>query len=155
MPLAISSETALSLIATCGLSQDDYQTIRNVTKAHNADIFPTYHEILEAKKKCYPDKIEISESKAQQPLQDLLDHTAKRLIMIDAVKESICGEIKPSADNANLVVDLRLCCKWGFDGATGQSHYKQRFSDDSTDDRSLFSVMLVPLDLNNGTVTNE
>ncbi|CAF0958103.1 unnamed protein product [Brachionus calyciflorus] len=51
-PKMLTAETALALISICSLSQDDYQTIRNVTKAHHADIFPSYHKVLKAKKEC-------------------------------------------------------------------------------------------------------
>lgn len=49
-PKKLLPEIALALISSCNLSQDDYQKIRNVTIAHNVHIFPTYHEILAAKK---------------------------------------------------------------------------------------------------------
>lgn len=45
-PIMMSSETALALIISCGLSQDDYQKIRNSSKEHNADIFPSYHKVI-------------------------------------------------------------------------------------------------------------
>jgi hypothetical protein len=44
--ISLTCETALALIVACNLSQDDYQRIRNVAKAHNADIFPTYQNVL-------------------------------------------------------------------------------------------------------------
>lgn len=153
-PKMLAPETALALISSIGLSRDNYQTMRNVAKAHHADIFPSYRKVLEAKKECYPTNIEITETTAQQPLQDLLDHTAKRIVSIDSIKQTICGTVEPNANN-DLAVDLKLTCKWGFDGATGQSQYKQRFESDSAEDKSLFSVMLVPLDLSDGKVCNK
>ena len=151
-PKMISPETALALISSCGLSQDDYQTIKNVAKTHHANIFPSYHKVLEAKKQCYPENIQINETTAQQPLQYLLEHTTKRLVSVNEIKETIFGKTEPGTDSNVLGVDLELSCKWGFDGATGQSQYKQRFLDDISDDKSLFSVMLVPLELKYGNV---
>jgi hypothetical protein len=150
-PRMISSETAVALIATCSLSQKDYQTIRNVSKAHGADIFPPYRKTLASKKECYPANAKFCETAAEQPLQDLVDHTAKRILDIDSVKESIVGSIEP--DNCNqlsngvLSMDIVLKSKWGFDGATGQSIYKQSFSCNDSSDACLYSVMFVPLDL--------
>jgi hypothetical protein len=47
-----------------------------------------------------------------------------------------------------------LNCKWGFDGSSGQSQYKQRFSstEENFSDSNLFSTTLVPLDLSFGDV---
>ncbi|CAF1074063.1 unnamed protein product [Brachionus calyciflorus] len=47
-----------------------------------------------------PDNIDVNE--AYHPLQNLIDHTTSELFL-----------------------DLNLHCKWGFDGSTGQSQYKQ------------------------------
>lgn len=145
-PIVLTPETALALLAACDLSRDDYQKIRNVAKNHNADIFPCYHKVLEAKKSCYPENISFTETTAQQPLQDLLDHTSKRLINSEDVKKRIVDLLEPNL-NGYLVVDLCLYGKWGFDGATGQSVYKQRFNLTDSSDKSLFSTMFVPLKL--------
>ncbi|CAF1105542.1 unnamed protein product [Brachionus calyciflorus] len=92
----ISPETAVALITVCSLSQDDFQKIRNLRKAHGANIFPPYSKVLAAKKECYTNNSNINETPVEQPLQDLLDHTAKRLLEIDCVKESINWLIDPN-----------------------------------------------------------
>ncbi|CAF1063912.1 unnamed protein product, partial [Brachionus calyciflorus] len=105
----------------------------------------------EPKKECYPANSNINETTAGQPLQVLLDHTAKRLLEIDCVKESINGLIDPNecdqTMNGDLSLSLVLKGKWGFDGATGQRIYKQNFSSNDSSDKCLFSVMFVTLDL--------
>ena len=45
-PTMLSTQTALALIASCSLSQTDYQKIRNIAKSHNADIFPPYRHVI-------------------------------------------------------------------------------------------------------------
>lgn len=42
-----------------------------------------------------------------------------------------------------------LICKWGFDGSSGHSLYKQKFTDSSNTDEFLFSIGLVPIHLRN------
>lgn len=112
-----------------------------------------HKKVLKAKKQCYPENIDITETSAHQPLQDLLEHTAKRIVNIDSVSEVIFSTFEPKSD-CELAVDYRLCCKWGFDGATGQSQYKQQFStSNKASDHSLFSMMLVPLDLSSGAIS--
>lgn len=150
-PKKLTPETALALISSCGLSQDDYQTIRNVAKSHNANIFPSYHQVLQAKKECLPKNIIVGESYADQPLQDLLDHTASRFLNIDKIKDSISGIIEPDPQTNELVIDLSLRCKWGLDGSTGQAQYKQALNS-ASDDKTLFSIMLVRLDLSHNKV---
>lgn len=59
--LKFSAEEALALIEDTKLSKYQYESIHFQTKKRNADIFPSYHQILEAKKKCYPEKIHITE----------------------------------------------------------------------------------------------
>ena len=120
-----------------------------MAKAHNADIFPTYQNVLSSKKVCYPENISVSETTAEQPLQNLLDHTSMRLVNSELVKERILKQAK--VIDGDLVTELCLYCKWGFDGATGQSQYKQHFNTSESTDKSLFSTMLVPLDLRSGT----
>ena len=46
-----------------------------------------------------------------------------------------------------------LHCKWGFDGASGQSTYKQRFqySNPEVSNSHLLSTTLVPLQLSSGS----
>ncbi|CAF0886382.1 unnamed protein product [Brachionus calyciflorus] len=146
-----SNSKLLRGLLSSSKKEHDYQTIRNLTKAHGANIFPPYSKVLAAKKECYPANSNINETTAQQPLQDLLDHTAKRLLEIDCVKESINGLIDPNecdqTMDGDLSISLVLKGKWGFDGATGQSIYKQNFSSNDSSDKCLFSVMFVPLDL--------
>ena len=44
-PIMMSPEFALALFNSCGLSQDDYQKIKNATKNLNVNIFPSYHRV--------------------------------------------------------------------------------------------------------------
>jgi hypothetical protein len=46
-------------------------------KQHNANIYPTYSSILQAKQRCYLDKCFVTESSSSIPLQNLLDHTVQ------------------------------------------------------------------------------
>lgn len=75
------------------------------------DCFPSYYLIAEAKKKLIPNDIHVSETSAEVPLQNILDKTAHSILnMNDFQTEN----------------DLILECKWGFDGSSGHSVYKQK-----------------------------
>ena len=66
--------------------------------------------------------------------------------------DNIIKTIEPN-EKDELAVEFTMNCKWGFDGSTGQSQYKQRFCDVDASDKCLFSTMLVPLDLNDGNIS--
>ena len=142
-PQRFSSEEALSLLVETDMTKQAYQTQRLAAKSKNADIYPPYNEVREAKNKCYPDNIEVSEGSAKVSLQSLLDHTTLRIVQQE--KEKITELIENLDDGEEL--ECSLICKWGFDGSSGQSEYKQKFSSADMDDSSLFCTTLVPLQL--------
>lgn len=74
-------------------------------------------------------------------LQALLDHTVKRIIKF---RESTVLNMEDE-----ILSNLTLICKWGCDGTSGQSCYKQKFdNDDGTmTDSNIFFTSLVPLQL--------
>ncbi|BES91384.1 Hypothetical protein NTJ_04193 [Nesidiocoris tenuis] len=132
----LDADSALALITQANLSKYQYETIRKTTKEKGYNIFPSYGKVLEAKTKCYPPNIEISEISAKVPLQSLLDHTVTRIF-----------ESRSDSETNNWPEELMLHTKWGIDGASGQSEYKQRFSADNNDasDSHLFLTSIVPL----------
>lgn len=94
--------------------------------------------MLKAKKRCYPSSGEsITESSAEIDLQSLLDHTTSRIL-------------ESQKDVPNIIdinIEFVLIDKWGFDGSTGHSEYKQSFSGSSIEDGSLFVSSSCPLQL--------
>jgi len=115
-PVSYSPERALALLIDASLSKHDYSVLRQSSKEMGTDIFPTYDKVLERKKLCYPDNIDISETSVTVKLQVLLDHTAERLVS-----------------------------KWGCDGSSGHSEYKQSFENEGATDANMFLISLVPL----------
>lgn len=95
-----------------------------------------YWKILEAKRKCYPQNMIVTETSAEVPLQDLLDHTTERLFKTITV-------------DWNTVIErnFTLQTKWGYDGASGQNEFAQKFSAVDASDPSLFMTSIVPLQL--------
>lgn len=136
----LSEQQALSLITEADLSKQQYLTIRNMLRTLNINVLPSYQKIVAAKKKCYPSKegIIITESSAEVKLQNLLDHTASRII--DS-QEDVLNRF-----NNEELSSLILISKWGFDGSTGHSEYSQK-SDNEYSDQDLFVSSMVPLQL--------
>lgn len=44
-------------------------------------------------------------------------------------------------------VEADLICKWGCDGSSGQSEYKQKFNEENNSDANIFLTSFVPLQL--------
>ncbi|CAH1987322.1 unnamed protein product [Acanthoscelides obtectus] len=66
-------------------------------------------------------------------LQELLQKTAESILEIIKFEERDCR--------------TKVICKWGFDGSSGHSQYKQKFSDLENTDEFLFLVAMTALRL--------
>lgn len=131
----ISAEEALSMIMDAKLTRHQYNIVRSKAKK----VFPNYKIIQSAKKSCYPrqEDVKITISSAEIKLQALLDLTAHRIL--EAQKEVIQGQGHASK------IKLILISKWGFDGSSGLSEYKQKAGE--VNDASVFMTSLVPIKL--------
>lgn len=92
-------------------------------------------QVSEAKAAAYPNSLKITESKCEVSLQDLLDHTVKRL----------CTYLNLDFDqdfNERLV----LIVKYRFDG-TNINNYKQKSEDKSAAHDHMFWCSIVPVQL--------
>lgn len=49
-------DEALALFIDTKMTKDQYETVSHGASIHNANIFPSYKRVLEAKKRCYPDE---------------------------------------------------------------------------------------------------
>lgn len=101
--------------------------------------YPSYNKLSEEKQKCYPAGISVdaNEAVAVVQLQQLLDHTAARLLL--SLETNITDE------------ELILYHKWGFDCSSGHSQYKQAFETAVFSDASVAITTIVPVQL----LTNE
>ena len=114
MPEAKRS-TALALIEDAKLSVYQYEIIRIQAKAKNADIYPHYSSLSDAKKRCYSPESDfiITEESVSINTQALLDHTVSSLTGI------------PGIIPLNLVggpnFSMTLTSKYGCDGTSGHN----------------------------------
>lgn len=135
-------DEALALMIDLKLSKFQYELLHSQAKKKFADIYPPYYKIFEAKTKCYPSKddMSISEMGAKIAVQSLLNHTMERVV----------ESCDPNVLKKIVEPELQATYKWGFDGASGQSLYKQAFKGDSENstDASIVMVSLIPLQVN-------
>lgn len=61
-PVPMTPDEALALFINCDLSKTSYLSLRAESKKRNANIYPMYQKITEAKKKCYPDNVTVNDS---------------------------------------------------------------------------------------------
>lgn len=137
----LTPEEALSMLISLNMSKYDYNVLRRSAVSHGHDLYPSYHKLSCLKNELYPKNILISEKVCEVPLQDLLDNTS----------ESICKLLTPDQINSLSLScgdnNLSLICKWGFDGSSGFTPYKQTFLTEGSQDESVFITSLVPLRL--------
>lgn len=138
-----TADEALALMVDLRLSKQRYQFMYEGSKTRNNKLYPAYNQVLAAKKRCYPvtESYQITETGFTIDLQSILDLTAKRLF------QTLSMPISTSQSNKKL----RLVSKWGFDGASGHSKYKQRFQNRDSDDGSVCITTTVPIVLDCGS----
>lgn len=142
--VAYTPEEALALYVDGGFTKHSYKLMQSgAKKKRNANIYPTYDALLSAKVKCYPLGVQITDSSAEVSLQSLVDHTATRIV--EAHKDVF---VNLNADTITAIY------KWGCDGSSGHSTYRQSFNDPASNkiDEHLFAVCLVPLQVQIGSL---
>ncbi|CAG9804114.1 unnamed protein product [Chironomus riparius] len=134
---------ALGFLIDNSLSKRKYTDFRLESKARNADIFPPYNLVREAKAVCRPEKESIffSDTKALTTVRALTNHTARRIV--EASEEILSSIIE---EDKLIVVEAELILAYGGDGSTGHSMYHQLTSDgELINDNSMFTTSLTPL----------
>ena len=136
VPKAFTPEKALALVLDASLSKYQYEVLRKASQEIGCDIFPSYYKLLNTKKECYPSDVDVTESCASVNLQTLLNHTISRILK------------NKTEELENIGSDtMTLVSKWGCDGSSGHSEYKQGFDKENVTDANMFLTSLVPLQL--------
>ncbi|KAK3918280.1 Early transcription factor 82 kDa subunit [Frankliniella fusca] len=123
--------------------RDSYQSLRNeLVKRNHPELLPPYKAVHDASEKCSPSDsaLILTESDVQISIQALLDITLARMIEIDDVKKALLR----SESSDSTTIHLEMVCKWGFDGSSGHSRYKQKTTGEMTDG-SIFLSCFAPL----------
>ena len=100
-----------------------------------ADVYQAHSKVRAKKKMCHLENGTIMEKAAEVPLQDLVNHTAVRLLLS---LENPFGSNK----------ELTLISKYGMDGTTSYSLYKQPFESQEftlKKEESLLWACIIPL----------
>ena len=148
-PQSYSEVEALGLMVDLDLTKSQYITLQLSAKQRDCPLYPPYKRVSKAKSACIPavDTITIQPDQARVELQSLLDHTTARLLELqaDVLTQATTPATAPGPSTSTTTnINLTLACKWGMDGSTGHSIYKQRTP---MKDDEIFAVTLVPLRL--------
>lgn len=119
-----------------------YKQTRKWSLKAGHQVYPSFHSLGKSKASCCPSEeyVLVTETRAEIKLQAILNKTASRLI--EAQTEVIRNVLPRSS--------FILLSKWGCDGSSGHSTYKQRFENPNATDEFLFVYSLVPLRLFDG-----
>ena len=136
---SFTPDEALALFIDCKLSKASYIHLRQRTSLVGHKLYPPYYRLQQAKQLCcVPNEaITVTESRVEVPLQAVLDLTVQRLCN---VQYSIL--LKAASQGMTSFI---LNSKWGCDGSSGHSQYKQKFHDNLCNDDFLFIFSFVPI----------
>lgn len=132
----MTPDEALAFFVNHDCTKEKYIQIRKHAKRHNVNLYPAYRYISAQKQVCYPDNMEISETRCTVPLQDALNQCVKRLLVFLNIS-------RPES-----VISMNLNIKYGFDGTSGNC-YRQIWTEDNVGDSHIFCSSFVPLRLTN------
>ncbi|KAK4881633.1 hypothetical protein RN001_004952 [Aquatica leii] len=106
-----------------------YSPEESLAKNRGANIYPSYHVIAEAKRKCYPANNKITEDEVVGPLLDL-----------------------NVSENCNTI---KVYYKWSLDGSGGHNIYKQNFANNlEYANSNIILCTIVPLEMCESNDTN-
>lgn len=135
----ISDDEILALFIDAKLTKFQYEVIRNFFINKKIYSLPGYKKVTAAKMRCCP-AFDISETGCVTKLQDILNHTAERIVTIPEIERMI---LEKNVRNLNLVL------KYGSDGTSGFTQFKQAFVDSKNlESNSAMIFGIVPLCLN-------
>lgn len=141
-----SPEEALAFYLDGDLTKHTYKLMQAGAKSRNANIYPTYDALLSAKKQCYPNGISIEDYSAHIPLQSMVNHIVTRIVE----SSSLEFQFDSTAEQDQKITAIY---KWGCDGSSGHSTYRQGFLNENNNisDECLFAVCIVPLRIVKGS----
>ena len=149
---AFTVEEALGLIIDNDLTKAQYERLRHSARQKGCQLYPPYKAVAKAKSACLPPAaaLTVKPERASSSLQKILDHTAGRLLQLqEEVVEQLSARDADRAEQQQQQQQrqrpqLKMISKWGMDGSSGHSQYKQ--AGVSRDDHA-FVIWLVPLRL--------
>ena len=144
LPQPLNANDSLIYLYDADHTKQSYQLTRDILKEQKADILVPYAETTSEKKKLRPENMSFTEHEANVPLSDLLLHTNKRIL-----EATECHKSATVSGCSSEPIVIEADYKGGWDSATGQSVYKQKFESEESKGKfvaeSLLTTSIVPL----------
>ena len=138
-------EEALFFLLTNNLTKEQYTNMKQACRESGADIWPAYSYVQGAKSGLEPDLIFVEENQAVAPLQDLLNHTVKRLIHSNP---NLLKNMESIAESKNNFLETTLYYKIGFDSSGSHTVSQQTNSEgDHQEIKSIMASQMAPIKL--------
>jgi len=115
----LTEDEALVYLLENSLTKSHFNNIRELSISRSCEPFSAYNKVREAKSKCRPFDINVTESVAEVPLQNLLDHTSCRIIQM---QEDIFKQ-------PGNTLSLTLITSYGYDGTRPDKAISNTFLD--------------------------
>lgn len=131
----LSLQQTLALYLDLDLSERKYGVLRTVVNSIHKNTFPSLYRLNLFKKTFFPEFATVSETVVEVNILDMLNKT------LSSIAELVSADCIENVKSTNL----SLVCKWGMDGSSGHSTYKQTFSDESATDEFLFFIAFVSI----------
>lgn len=135
-----TKESALAFHLEYNFSEYQYRGLQMDTKARKSSIYPSYWEILEAKKGIICEIAHMSETEVRVSLQSILNKTSERLSEAVALKW-----------DEDKLRNLEMSVSLGFDSSAGHlsphQKSKQHHEDFTTAQQSLFTTSFTVIQL--------
>lgn len=112
----LSSVEALAYYVDSKSTTHAYKMTRKWSIQAGHKVFPSFYSVRKAKSECYPNKIDVDETRAEIKVQAILDKSVERLILAN---QEVLSSLLPTC------LSFTLISKWGCDGSSGHSTYKQ------------------------------
>lgn len=138
----LTPDEALAYYVDSKSTSHSYKQTRKWSMKAGHQVYPSFYSLGKSKASCCPsdEYISVTESRAEIKLQAILDKTAERLVK---AQTEVIRSVLPRSY-------YTLVSKWGCDGSSGHSTYKQKFENTNATDEFLFVYSFVPLRLLDG-----
>lgn len=128
----LTPSEALALYLDLDLSDRKYIVLRQKINSLHTNCLPSLHALRREKQSIIPPII-ADEFSTEVELKCLMRKT------VEGIAE-LC-DVQNITENEKL----SLICKWGMDGSSGHSRYKQKFDNPDHSDEFMFLIAFVPL----------
>lgn len=133
----MAPEQALALSLDLDLSTRKYQILRSSVNSIEKGCVPSSHTLNALRKSYIPKNTTVTEISGEVDLQEILNKTANSILKL--------------SDFSNVTqnhIQTKLICKWGFDGSSGLSPFKQNFGNHNSNNyESIFFIAFSPIRL--------